>query len=109
MLDWESVMDVLEAKPEYENAVRCLIDMELSSPIDDSYVIVPGEFVASGKENLTFDTWFNPSIIGVTYGTAIPDEWLLVGVLHRSVASDEELSKAMQFVADRNAKILEDK
>lgn len=110
MLEWLSTMDVLEARPEYADAVRCMIDMEMSNPLDGYYVIVPGVFQAKGKPaELTVENWFEPSIIGTVYGDDIPEEWLLVGLLHAKSASSEQVGEALSFVAERNAWLIENK
>ena len=103
-------MDVIEARPEYRKAIRCLIDMEMSNPKAGYYVIVPGEFKAKGKPvELTSEDWFEPSIIGTVYGDNIPEEWLLVGLLHATGQPAEQLEAALGFISDRNDWLLENK
>jgi hypothetical protein len=97
---------VMDAMPEYRDAIRCCVDMELSDPEQDFWVIVPGEFESEGKKNLTMDSWFQPSLIGTTYGDSIPKDWLLVGVFKADNASDEAVSDAMLFIARRNTSLL---
>jgi len=109
MLDIWSTMDLIEAKPEYENAVRCMIDLSLSKPSEKFWVVVPGKFVSEGKpKDCTTEEWFEEYVIGAVYGDSIPKEWLLLGVLHKEYASDDEIVEAFTFINDRNMSLIED-
>lgn len=102
MLDWIGPLAIIEQNPDVEYT-RCCVDMLLSIPQVEHWVVVPGVFVSEGKpDDMKFDDYFEPIKEAIRYDGTVPEGWLLVATCNDRHATEEDMSLATKFITDIN-------